>query len=189
MGAEAGLHAILEERPWPQRVYLTCRGDHLSLSRRHFDWDATIPMWRMVLRPQSFTPVRGRCVRLTAHHLERLQALYGLGGGGAFTLAQLETGIFCGVFVGDELVAAAGTHIVSQTYGVAAVGNVFTRQEHRKCGFGTLVTSAVVEELLAAKIPDIVLNVAQDNQGAVAIYERLGFEHYCPFFEGPASAL
>jgi ribosomal protein S18 acetylase RimI-like enzyme len=49
-------------------------------------------------------------------------------------------------------------------------------------------TSAVVEELLRQGIRDIILNVGQANEGAVRIYERLGFERYCPFFEGTASA-
>lgn len=188
MGQVGGLRAILEEMSWRKRVYLTCRSDHLSLAHKYFVWKQAVPMWRMVLRRERFKPVPGHPVRLTAHHLESLQVLYTLGGGGAFSPAQLETGIFYGLFLDGELVAAAGTHLVSRTYGVAAVGNVFVRPMERGHGYGTLVTSAVIEELLQARIPDIVLNVAQDNS-AISIYQRLGFECYCPFFEGPASAV
>jgi predicted GNAT family acetyltransferase len=87
------------------------------------------------------------------------------------------------------LVAAAGTHLVSATYGVAAVGNVFTHPDHRGQGYGTVTTSAVVAELLRRGIRDVILNVGQDNAGAIGIYERLGFERYCPFLEGPAQSI
>jgi ribosomal protein S18 acetylase RimI-like enzyme len=46
--------------------------------------------------------------------------------------------------------------------------------------------SAVVTELLARGMHDIVLNVNQKNETPIRIYERLGFERYCPFFEGMA---
>jgi GNAT superfamily N-acetyltransferase len=187
MGEVSGLRAILEEMPLPQQVYLNCRSEHLPLSHSHFAWQKRLTMWRMVLRPTQFSPAQDNCLRLTPSHLEPLQELYALGGGDAFALAQLETGIFYGLIVEEELVAAAGTHIVSPTYGVAAVGNVFTRPDRRGHGFGTRVTSAVLEELLEIGIPDIVLNVGQDNREATAIYERLGFEFYCPFYEGPAA--
>ncbi len=49
-------------------------------------------------------------------------------------------------------------------------------------GYGTLCTSAVVEELLSQSL-DVVLNVGQDNEPAVKIYQRLGFHVYCPFVE------
>jgi predicted GNAT family acetyltransferase len=88
----------------------------------------------------------------------------------------------------DQLVAVAGTHLVSPTYNVAAVGNVFTHPNYRGRGFGTATTSAVVDELLESGIRDIVLNVSRGNAIAVRLYERLGFERYCPFLEGPAFA-
>jgi len=83
-------------------------------------------------------------------------------------------------------VAAAGTHLVSPTYGVAAVGNIFTHPDHRGRGYGTATTSGVVTALLQDSIRDVILNVSQGNTTATRIYERLGFQRYCPYFEGPA---
>jgi GNAT superfamily N-acetyltransferase len=188
MGDADGLRAILEHVLCPEWVYLTCRTGHLSMTRDFYVWDETIPMWRMMLQPASFRPVKGDCVRLGPAHSNRLTELYALGGGTALGPAQMEHGVFYGVLVDGQLVAAAGTHLASPTYGVAAVGNVFTHPDCRGRGYGTATTSAVVAELLQCGIHDIILNVSQDNAGAVRIYERLGFERYCLFLEGPAFA-
>jgi predicted GNAT family acetyltransferase len=105
----------------------------------------------------------------------------------AFHVSQMQPGVFYGLWVEGYLVAAAGTHLLSPTYGLAAVGNVFTHPSYRRKGYGLAATSAVVSALLETGIRDIVLNVSQKNLPAVRIYERLGFERYCPFLEGPAS--
>ena len=160
----------------------------MPLAGEFYDWPEPVPMWRMVLRPSRFQPTAALCVRLRAGDAGRLAALYALGGGLAFSPAQIEQGVFCGIYEQGELVSVGGTHLASPTYGVAAVGNVFTHPDYRGRGHGTAATGAVVEALLAQGIDDIVLNVGQANEGAVRIYERLGFERFCAFFEGPARA-
>lgn len=186
MGDVDELRVILEGVLFPRRVYLTCREEHLAMIQGFYVWDRKVPMWRMVLPPGSFHAVGGDCVRLSISHADQLAALYALGGGGAFNPAQMGEGVFYGVFTDGQLVAAAGTHLVSPTYRVAAVGNIFVHPDHRGRGHGTVTTSAVVTELLERGICDIVLNVAQDNHLAVHVYEKLGFERYCPFLEGRA---
>ena len=188
MGHTGGVRAILEHARYPERVFLTCRPAHLAVTRDFYVWDKTIPMWRMVLQPARFRPVKVDCVRLTPAHSDQLTELYAFGGGGAFSPAQMQHGAFHGVLLGSHLVAVAGTHLVSSTYGMAAVGNVFTHPDYRGRGYGTATTSAVVAELLQRGIRTVVLNVSQDNARAIRIYERLGFERFCPFFEGPALA-
>jgi RimJ/RimL family protein N-acetyltransferase len=187
MGAHDGLSAILKHSLCPSPVYVTCRSEHLPLTQALYDWHDTIVMWRMVLRPPRFRPVARACKELCSADAAQLSALYTLGGGDAFTLAQLRHGVFYGVIVDHRIVAVAGTHLVSPEYGVAAVGNVFTHPAHRGQGFATAVTSAVVSSLLRAGIRDIVLNVSQTNRSALDVYEKLGFERYCSFLEGPAT--
>jgi GNAT superfamily N-acetyltransferase len=187
-GTSAGLRAILERELRPGPVYLTCRPEQVALAQAFYRWPEPVPMWRMVLRQGAFKPVASDCVRLRAADAQELEALYELGGGLAFSPAQVEQGVFFGIYEQGELVSAGGTHLASPTYGVAAVGNVFTHPQHRGRGLGTATTSAVVEALQRMAIRDIVLNVGQANEGAARIYERLGFERYCPFFEGPATA-
>ena len=187
-GTTGGLRAILEGELRPESVYLTCRSEQLALARGFYEWPAPVPMWRMVLKPGEFRPVAADCVRLGAADARELETLYELGGGLAFSPAQIEQGVFFGIRAGGELVSVGGTHLASPTYGVAAVGNVFTHPEHRGRGLGTAVTSAVVEALQRMAVRNIVLNVGQENKGAIRIYERLGFVRYCPFLEGPATA-
>jgi ribosomal protein S18 acetylase RimI-like enzyme len=189
MGERAGLRAILRDVLCPERAMVTCYADYLSLAREFYRWDDVIPMWRMVLEPENFRPVEGDCVRLTPESTGQLAALYALGSTDAFSPAQVRDGGFTGILADGQLVAAAGTHLVSATYGVAAVGNVFTHPDHRGQGHATVATSGVVAELLRRGIREIVLNVAQDNDAAIHVYERLGFERYCPFIEGSATRL
>jgi len=189
MGDADGLRAILADVLYPEWVYLTCRMEHLPMTHDFYKWDETTPMWRMVLQPACFRPVEDDCVRLTPAHSNQLTELYAFGGGNAFNPAQLQHGVFYGVLADGQLVAAAGTHLASSTYSVAAVGNIFTHPDYRERGYGTATTSAVVAELLQRGIRDVVLNVSQENKSAIRIYERLGFECYCPFLEGPANKL
>ena len=153
-----------------------------------YTWEKARPMWRMVVEAGRFRPVKGRCVRLTVEHSGQIEALFAQGEGFAFHPAQLEQGVFFGLLLQDQLVAIAGTHLVSPTNRVAAVGNVLTHPRHRGKGYGKATTSAVVVELIERGIRDVVLNVAQDNTPAIHIYQKLGFERYCPFFEGWAVA-
>jgi ribosomal protein S18 acetylase RimI-like enzyme len=189
MGDVDGLRAILDGDRFPEQVYLTCLPRCLEMTRGFYAWQRETPMWRMVLLAGArarFRGVAGNCIPLTPAHADQLTQLYALGGGLAFGPEQVARGVFYGVLVAGRVVSVAGTHLVSPTYGVAGIGNVFTHPDHRGRGYGTATTSAVVNELLQRGIRDPVLNVAQDNLPAIRIYERLGFERYCAFYEGPA---
>ena len=192
MGQAEGLRAILTHTLAPDRVYLTCRPEILDLAREFYAWDEITPMWRMILQPARFAPLRAVpdqaiLAPLRPAHIAQINDLFILGGGLAFSPSQVENGVFYGVLEAGALVAVAGTHLVGAGYGVAAIGNVFTRPEARGRGYATLATGAVAGELLRRGIQDVVLNVAQENAPALRVYEKLGFERYCPFLEGPAA--
>ena len=186
MGDPLGLGVALESMQRPERAYLTCRAEHTVTTLHFYDWESTEPMWRMVLDRRRFHPLPGKCVQLGPEHAQALVELYAAGGGDAFHTQQLERGFYYGVFAEGRLVAAAGTHVVSPTHSVAALGNVFTHPHYRGRGFGAVTASAVTAELLRLGIRDIVLNVSQANSTAASMYERLGFRRYCAFLEGPA---
>jgi ribosomal protein S18 acetylase RimI-like enzyme len=93
-----------------------------------------------------------------------------------FDARMLETGCYFGVRDrrGGWL-AAAGVHVHSPAYRVAALGNIIVRPEARGRGLGAAVTHAVCRHL-RDDVDVIGLNVSRDNAAAIACYRKLGFE-------------
>ena len=182
MGSEEGLAPILRGVLKTTRAFLACRSHHLDPLRRYYSLHRVESMHRMVLRPDGFECVDGPVERLGPGHVHRLQDLYRSYGDVAFAPYQLDQGVFYGIEQDGRLVATAGTHLVSRTYGLGIVGNVFTLSDYRGMGYATMCTSAVVEELLSQSL-DVVLNVGQSNEAASRVYHRLGFDVYCSFTE------
>jgi ribosomal protein S18 acetylase RimI-like enzyme len=174
----------------PGRYIYTLMGYCRALIRDRLQIENESHMWRMALKYDEFpgTSHEG-VVKLGLNDLERIQAL--ISGHpdrpDSFTTSQLETGVFFGYPEGTELLSLAGTHIVSQWAGVGAIGNVFTRPDRRGQGLATMVTSAVVAELISQGIETVVLNVSMDNQPALACYRKLGFTPFCGYYEGTAT--
>jgi len=182
MGRNDGLEAILAGASTPSRVYVTALAHHLEVVARFFELGRISHMLRMKVAPADFRPVRGSTVRLGMEHLDQLQELYRLGGGDAFAPYQLRDGVYYGIESGGRVISVAGTHLVSPSYVIGAVGNVFTHPDHRNLGYATICTSAVTEELLRRGV-DIVLNVGQDNAPAIRAYRRLGYREHCCYVE------
>ncbi len=104
----------------------------------------------------------------------------------SFYASMVTDGVFFGVYKGEDLIAAAGTHLVARDEGAAAIGNVYVRRDRRGRGLGRAVTAAVLHEL--AGIETVGLNVRADNDAAIRVYESLGFVRYCEFREALATA-
>jgi GNAT superfamily N-acetyltransferase len=182
MGPTEDLVPILGGALTAGKAYFACRPQHLRTLRRFYSLRTVEVMQRMFLRPEEFTPAQGTVERLGPGHVHLLQDLYRWYGDVAFAPYQLDQGVFYGVREAGRLVATAGTHLVSRTYGLGIVGNVFTHPDYRGRGFATVCTSAVVEELVSQSL-DVVLNVGQTNEAAGSVYRRLGFQVYSPFIE------
>ena len=102
--------------------------------------------------------------------------------GNWFDPRMLQTGRYFGLRVDRRLVSAAGVHVYSEQYRVAAVGNVVTHPAQRNKGYARLVTARLCQSLLE-KVRHIGLNVAADNEAAIACYRKLGFEIVAPYGE------
>lgn len=196
LGAPAGVEPLLDELDVEGDMYLSVRPEILPLIRQRYTVRHERPMWRMRLKPERFvTPARVESstglIRLGPAHMPALEALYadGMETGEApdfFNQPQLEQGVFYGVCERRELIAAAGTHLLSVPLSLGAVGNVYTRRDRRGRGLGRLVTAAVTAELVRLGLETIALNVSQQNTTALHVYEALGYERYCAFYEGLA---
>ncbi len=189
IGDPAGLGAILRLQQRPKRVFVTCRQQHMETVRAFYRGSRPpTPMWRMVLQQDDFMPAAPhpspRVEALWPQDAGTLEQLYAQeDGADAFSPAQLAAGVFYGVYDGERLVAAAGTHLVSPTYRMGAVGNVYTRQAYRGRGYGASTSSAVVAELFRRGIHHVFLNVGQANAQAIRDNDRPGFTRYCPFLQ------
>ena len=134
------------------------------------------------------TPAVARLQRLNVTDAPRLEVLFAQGGDfapDAFDAAQIDNGVFYGVEgPGSELLAAGGTHIVDWQAGVAAVGNFYTQPMARGKGHAGALLGAIVHDLHAGGVTNIVLNVDQRNATAQRLYARHGFVGHCRFVEG-----
>jgi ribosomal protein S18 acetylase RimI-like enzyme len=176
--------------------YLCESSGYLNLKPDQFDNAAGIYVYRerhrmnrMIM--EEFKPLRGNTEALTRADCNDIEQLYATGDGGgiAFALFQLDTGFFRGIRQDGKLVAVAGVHVVSGNEGVAGVGNIFTRPDHRGRGLAQIVTSSVVTALQEAGIRTIGLNVEHTNTPAIRVYERLGFQTRFHYYEGVADRL
>jgi ribosomal protein S18 acetylase RimI-like enzyme len=189
-GAPHGIAAIMEAVDLPDATFVSTRAEHLpALERRYAFRPGLHEMRRMHVAGTTFArphTIPAEVVRLAPADLAALLELYEGYAESAFVPDHLTHGVFHGVREDSRLLAAGGTHIVSERFGIAAVGNIFTRPEARGRGYGTVITAAVTEALLGRGCRDVILNVAVSNRGAAAIYERLGFREHCRFWEGTA---
>jgi len=191
VGPAAAVATGLGQAQLPEKVFISAQEAHYPPLTTYYDFaDRIQPMWRMVPvgpRPSVAPPLAG-LVRLTLADGERLRALYDHGGEFApdfFDPYQLRDGVYFGV-AGEtgELFAAGGTHILDRQSGVAAIGNIYTRPDQRGQGYGSAIFQAISATLIAENYSNIFLNVNQRNTTARQLYQRYGFEIYCPFLEG-----
>ena len=173
---------------WP--VHLQVQPDALDEVSRHATVTNVKQMIRMAWTGGS-TRLTDRVTRLGAKDVAALERLYADGESTGespdfFYGSMVTDGVFFGVYQGDDLIAAAGTHLVSREENAAAIGNVYVRRDRRGRGLGRAVTAAVIHEL--AGIATVGLNVRADNDAAIRVYESLGFVRHCDFREGLATA-
>ena len=183
------IQEALDHVTWP--VHLQCQQDALDELARHAIVTNEKHMIRMAWTGGS-TRVNDRVTRLTARDVPALERLYADGQSSSespdfFYGSMVTDGVFFGVFKGDDLLAAAGTHLVARDENAAAIGNVYVRRDRRGRGLGRTVTAAVIHEL--AGIATVGLNVRADNDAAIRVYESLGFVRHCDFREALATSL
>ena len=185
VGDPAGVGAVLSLHPGPRGGYLgTCAPEHLTIAQNVYALDGLLTMIRMTVDADSFAATAGAVRRLVGGDARALNALYASGGGPTgYRREHIEQGVYRGVFEQGELVAVAGTHLVTPSMGVAVVGNVFTHAAWRGRGLAKQATSAVTAELLERGCWLVALTVDPDNTPAVRAYERLGYARGAPVHE------
>lgn len=178
----------LDAVTWP--VHLQVQREARDEIARLATIERELLMWRMVWNGGANLAVDPKAARLGAEDVAAVQRLYADGESAGespdfFYPSMVGDGVFFGVYDDRELVAVAGTHLVSRDEGAAALGNVYTRRDRRGRGLGRIVTSAVLNDLRG--LPTVGLNVRADNAAAIHLYESLGFARHCGFYEALAT--
>lgn len=171
---------------WP--VHLQVQQDALDEVAKHSVIDNVKHMQRMCWEGGE-TEIADGVKLLGPPDVPALKALYADGESTGespdfFYDSMVKDGVFFGVYEGDEMIAAAGTHLFAPDEQAAAVGNVYTRRDRRGRGLSRAVTSAVLHRLRHLKT--VGLNVREDNAPAIHVYEALGFVKHCTFREALA---
>jgi ribosomal protein S18 acetylase RimI-like enzyme len=182
MGDAAGLEAILRDVIRPRAAYLAARPELLPTVEQFYRVDPGPPMVRMWVDRTTFRPYPATVQRLLPSEIGDLNRLYQLGFAAWLPSSAIADGVYYGMRVNGQLVAAAGTHVISESARIGVVGNVLTHLDYRGRGFATAVTGAVTAELLRS-CDQVVLNVRSDNPPALNAYRRLGYAEYVRFEE------
>lgn len=187
LGESGAVEAILRLHPGPRQTFATMQTHHAASLHSHFHLAQDATMMRMVVSAETFRRRPGPVRRLTGADARAVNRLYRSDGAASFySPHQLEDAVYFGVFEEGRLVSIAGTHVVSPTFGVAVVGNVYTTPAFRRRGYATMVTGAVTEAVLA-QCPQVVLSVDPDNEPAVRAYRALGYREDCRLLETAAT--
>lgn len=182
------IREAIDRVSWP--VHLQVQRHALEEIKRYATVTGEKHMLRMAWQRRDL-PAPSGTVRLAEADAPALVRLYHDGESTGespdfFYPAMLAHGVFFGMFEGDEIVAAAGTHLVARDEGAAAIGNVYVRRDRRDRGLGKVMTAAVLNELRG--VETIGLNVRADNAAAIRVYESLGFVRHCEFREALATS-
>jgi GNAT superfamily N-acetyltransferase len=128
---------------------------------------------QLTLDPDELTDVEPTTVRrLTVDDVPRMLALVALTTPGPFLPRTIEMGRYYGHFDGDELVAMAGERLHLEGY--TEISAVCTHPDARGRGLASALTHTVAAGILERGEQPF-LHVAQGNDSALRVYERLGF--------------
>ncbi|MFQ5908768.1 MAG: GNAT family N-acetyltransferase [Thermoplasmata archaeon] len=128
----------------------------------------------MFVEARSFRPTDTRdAERLGEKDAEALKGLYRDATEEPMASGRwAEQGLAYGLRLEGQLVAAAGTHFISQ--GRSLIGGVYTSPDFRRRGYAATVTSAVTRAALQQS-DQVGLMVVSTNVAAIGLYEKLGY--------------
>jgi len=118
MGEPDGLDAILRDVIRPRAAYLAALPELLSTVEHHYRVDPGPPMVRMWVDRTTFRPYPATVQRLLPSEIGDLNRLYQLGFAAWLPSSAIAEGVYYGIRVNGTLVAAAGTHVISERAGL-----------------------------------------------------------------------
>lgn len=171
----------------PKRFYAHLSGDVATVFADDYQIKSHGLHYKMALTNSALlnTVDTSNVKPLVVYDVTALEELYRVAyQGNWFEPRMLETGYYYGIRQGKSLISAAGVHVYSEQYRVAALGNITTHPRFRGLGLAKAVNAKLCKDLLQTTA-HIGLNVKADNTSAmpkavrfatIACYTRLGFE-------------
>jgi len=163
----------------PDRVYAHLSPGFEELFSPQFSLEHHGEHYRMTLtNPAALDLIdTTRVVTLGEADLPRLETLYAASyPENWFHPRLLKTGQYVGIEDHQgQILCAAGVHVYSPAYRVAALGNIATLPGHRGRGLAAAATAGLCQRLIQ-QVDIIGLNVRTDNPAAIRAYLKTGFE-------------
>ncbi len=193
-GMVEGVAAILKQLALPEYPLIQSQERHISLLHCYYRPETSWKrMLRMAIAPTSSylpTHVPHQCVKqLTILDLPMLKNFYAQHSESIFSADLFTQGIYVGICEGERIIAAGGTHVLAPAHQIAVLGNILTAPEYRRQGYATAITTTLVSLLIEQHYRSIILNVFEDNNNAIRIYQRLGFQTYHRLLTGKGIVL
>ncbi len=177
------LQAIIHHLPRRFYAHLSANLAPLFAPAYHIQPHGTFYKMALLNSPQFGSQNTSAVIPLSSEHAAELEALYAESyPGNWFDPRMLETGYYFGIRRGAKIIAAAGVHVYSKQYKVAALGNIATHPEFRGQGLATAVSAKLCHALME-NVDHIGLNVSVDNTSAIACYRKLGFKPIAAYEE------
>ena len=127
---------------------------------------------QMVVNEKIQLPIDVEIVKLTEDHNEILCDLVNLVQPGYFKNKTIMLGDYYGIFKDNQLVAITGERMKMNSF--TELSAIITHPDHTGKGYAKQLITHVVNAIFdQGKIP--FLHVAENNSGAIALYEKLGF--------------
>lgn len=172
----------------PERFHFHVQEKQLAALRGVYQPAALKRMWRMGLERQSHIKQElkdpPRVERLGHRDTAAIMELYQHYPDNLFEAYQLETGFYFGVRDPEiGLASIAGIHVFSEEHDVAVIGNFVTHPDRRGEGMASACTARLLDELFE-RVSFVALNVQADNEAAIHMYGKFGFEKNNIFYEG-----
>lgn len=134
----------------------------------------SLPLYQLVCSAQKPYQQTGINLKpLGKEHIPQMLALTAATKPGPFFERTIEFGHYLGIFEGDELLAMAGERLKMNGYTEASA--ICTKPGHGGRGYASCLLSAVSAKIIAAGDMPF-LHVKQDNEPAIAVYKKLGYE-------------
>ena len=182
MGRSDGIGAVLRDVIRPRAAYIAARTEMLPAVEAHYRVDAGPQMVRMWVDRAHFRPYPATVQRLLPVEIGELNRLYQLGFASWLPSTAIADGVYYGMRVNGRLVAAAGTHVVSQAARLAVVGNVLTHTT-TVAAVSPRPSPAPSRLSCCGRCDQVVLNVRADNPPAINAYRHLGYSEHARFEE------